>query len=62
VKWLKHYGRPVICTEYMARSVGGTFEAVLPIGKEEQVGMINWGLVASMTTRAGDRHWISSIL
>jgi hypothetical protein len=49
VKWLKRYGRPVICTEYMARSVGSTFEAVLPIGKEERVGMINWGLVAGKT-------------
>jgi hypothetical protein len=49
VKWLSQYQRPVICTEYMARSVGSTFEAVLPIGKEEGVGMINWGLVAGKT-------------
>ncbi|HET7239644.1 MAG TPA: cellulase family glycosylhydrolase [Gemmatimonadales bacterium] len=49
VKWLRRYQRPVICTEYMARSVGSTFEAVLPIGKEEGVGMINWGLVAGKT-------------
>jgi hypothetical protein len=49
VKWLKKYNRPVICTEYMARTTGSTFEAVLPIGKEERVGMINWGFVAGKT-------------
>jgi hypothetical protein len=49
VAWLKKYGRPVICTEYMARPVGSTFDAVLPIGKQEQVGMINWGFVAGKT-------------
>ena len=49
VTWLKKYNRPVICTEYMARTTGSTFEAVLPIGEEERVGMINWGLVAGKT-------------
>jgi hypothetical protein len=38
VAWLKKYDRPVICTEYMARPVGSTFDAVLPIGKQEQWG------------------------
>jgi Cellulase (glycosyl hydrolase family 5) len=38
--------RPLICTEYMARPVGSTFEAILPILKEHRVGAINWGLVA----------------
>jgi Cellulase (glycosyl hydrolase family 5) len=49
VGWLKKYNRPIICTEYMARSEGSTFEALLPIGREEQVGMINWGFVAGKT-------------
>jgi len=49
VAWLKQYNRPVICTEYMARSVGSTFDAVLPIGRRENVGMINWGFVAGKT-------------
>src|SRR5882724_11504586 len=44
--WLKKYSRPVICTEYMARSVGSTFDTVLPIAKQERVGAINWGFVA----------------
>jgi hypothetical protein len=49
VKWLKKYNRPVICTEYMARSVGSTFDTVLPIAKEERVGAINWGFVVGKT-------------
>src|SRR6202162_2858910 len=49
VTWLKKYRRPVICTEYMARPVGSTFDAILPIGKQEKVGLINWGFVAGKT-------------
>jgi glycosyl hydrolase family 10 len=49
VAWLKRYNRPVICTEYMARSVGSTFETILPIAKRERVGVINWGFVAGRT-------------
>ncbi|HEY4739586.1 MAG TPA: hypothetical protein VIH76_03220 [Candidatus Acidoferrales bacterium] len=49
VTWLKKYGRPVICTEYMARSVGSTFDTVLPVAKQERVGAINWGFVAGKT-------------
>ena len=49
VTWLKKYNRPVICTEYMARSVGSTFDTILPIAKRENVGAINWGFVAGKT-------------
>lgn len=49
VSWLKKYNRPVVCTEFMARSVGSTFDSVLPIAKEERVGVINWGFVAGKT-------------
>ncbi len=50
VAWLKRkYNRPVICTEYMARSKGSTFDTVLPIAKQERVGAINWGFVAGKT-------------
>jgi hypothetical protein len=49
VTWLKKYGRPVICTEYMARPAGSTFDMVLPIAKQERVGAINWGFVAGKT-------------
>jgi hypothetical protein len=46
VKWLQTYGRPIICTEYMARPRGSTFETILPIAKRYKVGAINWGFVA----------------
>jgi len=49
VEWLEAYHRPVICTEYMARSAGSTFDTVLPIAKKYNVGAINWGLVAGKT-------------
>jgi hypothetical protein len=49
ISWLKKYNRPVICTEYMARSVGSTFDTILPIAKTEHVGAINWGFVAGKT-------------
>lgn len=43
------YGRPVICTEYMARGNGSTFDGSLPIGKRLNIGMINWGFVDGKT-------------
>jgi hypothetical protein len=49
IAWLGRFHRPVICTEYMARSVGSTFDTILPIAKEEHVGAINWGFVAGKT-------------
>ncbi len=42
-------GRPLICTEYMARGAGSTFDNSLPIAKKYHVGAINWGLVAGKT-------------
>ena len=49
VAWLRRFHRPIICTEYMARSVGSTFDTILPIAKQEHVGAINWGFVAGKT-------------
>jgi hypothetical protein len=46
---LQQYGRPLICTEYMARGNGSTFEGSLPLAKKYSVGAINWGLVAGKT-------------
>jgi hypothetical protein len=43
---LQQKGRPVICTEYMARSNNSKFETHLPILKRYNVGAINWGLVS----------------
>ena len=45
VKLLEKLGRPLICTEYMARGAGSTFDTVLPIAKAHHVAAINWGLV-----------------
>ncbi len=42
-------GRPVICTEYMARQRESTFKDVLPIFKKYHIGAINWGLVSGKT-------------
>ncbi|MEZ0352889.1 cellulase family glycosylhydrolase [Mycobacterium sp. pR1184] len=42
-------GRPILCTEYMARSQGSTLETILPIAKRHNVGAFNWGLVAGKT-------------
>jgi hypothetical protein len=41
--------RPILCTEYLARSLGSTVEGILPIAKAHNVGAINWGLVAGKT-------------
>jgi hypothetical protein len=49
IKELLPLGRPIICTEYMARGAGSTFDNDLPIAKRYRVGAINWGLVAGKT-------------
>ena len=46
---LKEHGRPLICTEYMARTNGSFFRTSLPVLKRENVGCINWGLVDGKT-------------
>ena len=46
---LKRYGRPLICTEYMARLRNSNFFNIMPVLKKEHVGAINWGLVAGKT-------------
>jgi hypothetical protein len=49
ILWLQPYHRPILCTEYMARGNGSTFEGSLPIAKKYHVAAINWGLVAGKT-------------
>jgi hypothetical protein len=46
---LQQYHRPILCTEYMARGNGSTFQGTLPITKKYHVAAINWGLVAGKT-------------
>jgi hypothetical protein len=46
---LKAYGRPLICTEYMARTAGSRIEDILPLFQSEDVGAMSWGLVSGKT-------------
>jgi hypothetical protein len=49
IGWLTRYRRPLLCTEYMARGNGSTFEGSLPLAKKHQVAAYNWGLVVGKT-------------
>ena len=49
VQQLRHYGRPILCTEYMARPVGSRFDPLLAYFKKEHIGAYNWGFVAGKT-------------
>ena len=46
IQSLQRFGRPIVCTEYMARPIGSTFQTILPILKEAHVGAYNWGFVS----------------
>ncbi|MEA3108047.1 MAG: hypothetical protein QOI88_2652 [Gammaproteobacteria bacterium] len=59
VKLLQTYGRPLLCTEFMARGNGSTFDGSLPIGKRNNVAMFNWGFVDGRTqTRLPWDSWL----
>jgi hypothetical protein len=45
IKALKRFNRPMMCTEYMARPFGSTFQEILPLFKQYEVGAYNWGFV-----------------
>ena len=49
IRWLQAWHRPILCTEYMARPRGSTFQAILPIARKYNVAAINWGFVAGKT-------------
>ena len=49
IRHLRQYGRPLLCTEYVARPFGSTFDPLLANLKEEGVGAYNWGFVAGKT-------------
>src|SRR5215831_7052528 len=46
IEGLKKLGRPVLCTEYMARGNHSTFTDNLPVLKELNVAAWSWGLVS----------------
>lgn len=49
IELLKTHGKPLICTEYMARTRNSRFSNIMPLLKKEQVGAINWGFVNGKT-------------
>lgn len=46
VENLQRHDRPLLCTEYMARPRGSTFDPVLGFFKEQKIAAYNWGFVA----------------
>ena len=46
---LRKFNRPLICSEYMARTVGSTFHTHTFYFHKQAIGAINWGLVAGKT-------------
>jgi len=49
VENLRRYRRPILCSEYMARPAGSTFDPNLGYLKDQKVGAYNWGFVAGKT-------------
>ena len=50
-------GRPLMCSEYMARPRGSTFASCLPLLKAKNVTAIHWGLVAGKTNTIYPWNW-----
>jgi len=46
---LEKFGRPLLCTEYMARRNNSLFTNIMPLLKSRHVAAINWGLVSGKT-------------
>lgn len=46
---LERYGRPIFCTEYLARPMHSTFQDILPYFHSRRVAAYNWGFVAGKT-------------
>ncbi len=49
------YGRPILCTEFMARN-GCTFQSTLPSARKMNIGVLCWGLVAGKTNTIHGWH------
>ena len=49
IKKLEEHERPLLCTEYMARTRDNTFFTHLPVFKEYNIAAYNWGLVSGKT-------------
>ncbi len=53
----KQFKRPMICTEWLMRQHGNTFQTILPLFARHQIGSYHWGLVAGRTQTY--MHWES---
>jgi len=49
VEMLRTTGRPLWCTEWLARRMGSCFDPLLPWFRDQEIGTWNWGLVAGRT-------------
>jgi len=68
----RQYNRPVLCTEWLHRQSNNTFETILPIFADGQIGGYHWGLVAGRTqtympwgSKKGDpmpEHWQHDVM
>lgn len=45
IEYALQFGRPVICSEWMARSRGSDYFSILPLFKEYRIGCFSYGLV-----------------
>lgn len=61
IETLREFARPLLCTEWLARTVGSTID-LLDLFAELSVGAINWGLVDGKTqTRFPWRSWMEAV-
>ena len=61
VEALRRYERPLLCTEFMARSLGSTFDPHLVWMKEHRVGAYCWGFVAGrIQTQYSWDSWVKT--
>ena len=43
--YCKQFGRPILCSEWMARTRGSDYPSILPFFKENKIGCFSYGLV-----------------
>lgn len=46
IKKLKRFGRPILCTEWLARCLDNNIQEMFPLFYLEKIGCYNWGFVA----------------
>jgi len=49
IETLKKHNRPLLCTEWLHRPAGNTFQSHLPLYRRENIGIYNWGLINGKT-------------